>query len=124
MAKKSAAFARIREEVLRLLAFVPEGKFTTYGSLATHMNVMARHVASILSGLTEEEAGRLPWHRVVGADARISPRMDAALAAEQRRRLTVEGMSIDEQGFIEDDELHFHTVGPRRDIIWKDLTDG
>lgn len=39
---KSRAFARIRAEVLRLVALVPEGKFTTYGSIATHMNVVDR----------------------------------------------------------------------------------
>jgi methylated-DNA-protein-cysteine methyltransferase-like protein len=78
--KPSPAFKRIRAEVIRLVGLVPEGKFTTYGSIAVHMNVMARHVAFVMSRLTEEEAERLPWHRVVGADARISPKMDAELA--------------------------------------------
>jgi methylated-DNA-protein-cysteine methyltransferase-like protein len=45
---KSQAFARIRAEVLRLVALIPEGKFTTYGSIAVHMNVVARHVATLL----------------------------------------------------------------------------
>jgi len=115
---KSVAFARIRAEVIRLVALIPSGKFTTYGSIAIHMNVVARHVATVLSRLTEEESDALPWHRVVGAEARISPRMDAALARKQRARLRAEGMKIDRQGFIQDCDDHFHVVGPRRSIRW------
>src|SRR5262245_46145533 len=44
---KSRAGTRIRAEVIRLVALVPKGKFTTYGSLAVHMNVAALHVASV-----------------------------------------------------------------------------
>jgi methylated-DNA-protein-cysteine methyltransferase-like protein len=102
---------------------VPEGKFTTYGSIAVHMNVMARHVASVMGRLTEEESERLPWHRVVGADARISPKMDAELARVQRERLEREGMKVSEKGFILDDEAHFHSVGVRREIRWSDVGD-
>jgi methylated-DNA-protein-cysteine methyltransferase-like protein len=115
---KSIAFARIRAEVIRLVALIPPGKFTTYGSIAIHMNVVARHVATVLSRLTEEESATLPWHRVVGAEARISPNMDAALARKQRARLRAEGMKIDRMGFIQDCDDHFHVVGPRRSIRW------
>jgi alkylated DNA nucleotide flippase Atl1 len=76
MAKpKSKAFARIRAEVIRLVGLIPPGKFTTYGSIAIHMNVVARHVAFVMSSLTEQEAAELPWHRVVSRDARLSPNM-------------------------------------------------
>ena len=115
---KSIAFARIRAEVIRLVALIPPGKFTTYGSLAIHMNVGARHVATVLSRLTAEESATLPWHRVVGADARISPNMDATLARKQRARLRSEGMKIDRKGFIQDCDDYFHVVGPRRSIRW------
>lgn len=119
----SIAFKRIRAEVIRLVGLVPEGKFTTYGSIAVHMNVMARHVAFVMSRLTEEESERLPWHRVVGADARISPKMDAELARVQRERLEKEGMKVNEKGFILDDEAHFHSVGVRREIRWSEAED-
>jgi len=115
---KSVAFARIRAEVIRLVALIPHGKFTTYGSIAVHMNVVARHVAFVLSRLTPEESAALPWHRVVGAEARISPNMDAALSRKQRARLRSEGMKIDARGFIQDCDAHFHIVGPRRSIRW------
>jgi len=115
---KSKAFARIRAEVVRLVGLIPPGRFTTYGSIAIHMNVMARHVAFVMSRLTEEESAELPWHRVVSADARISPRMDATLAKLQRKRLRSEGMRINAAGYIQDADDHFHIVGVRRNIRW------
>jgi methylated-DNA-protein-cysteine methyltransferase related protein len=121
MAKpKSKAFARIRVEVIRLVALIPAGKFTTYGSIAVHMNVVPRHVASVLSRLTDEEAAALPWHRVVGAEARISPNMDPLVAQRQRERLEAEGLRLDTKGYIQDSDAHFHVVGIRRDIRWSE----
>ena len=117
---KSKAFARIRAEVIRLVGLIPRGKFTTYGSIAIHMNVMARHVAFVMSRLTPEESATLPWHRVVSADARISPNMDAALAGKQRRRLRSEGLKINTAGYIQDPDPHFHVVGIRRKIRWSE----
>ena len=107
--------------MIRLVALIPEGKFTTYGSIAVHMNVMARHVAFVMSRLTDEESQALPWHRVVSADARLSPKMDAELRELQKSRLESEGMSIDPKGFIEDADAHFHIVGIRRDIRWGEV---
>ena len=113
---KSIAFARIRAEVIRLVALIPPGKFTTYGGIAIHMNVAARHVASVLARLTAEESAALPWHRVVSADARLSPNMDAALSRKQRRLLKAEGLCIDQEGYIQEADDHFHTMGVRRNI--------
>lgn len=117
---RSTAFARIRAEVIRLTARIPPGRFTTYGSIATHMNCNPRHVAYVLARLTEEESAALPWHRVVAADARISRGMDPELAARQRALLEAEGMTLDPKGFIRDADDHFHVVGIRRDIRWSD----
>jgi methylated-DNA-protein-cysteine methyltransferase-like protein len=115
---KSIAFARIHAEVLRLVTLVPAGKFTTYGSLAVHMNVSARHVAFVLSSLTDEEAAELPWHRVVGAEGRISPNMPPAVARKQRSRLRAEGLKFNARGFIKEPDAHFQPAGPRRSISW------
>ena len=115
---KSQAFARIRAEVLRLVVLIPAGKFTTYGSLATHMNVTARHVAFVMSALTDDESASLPWHRVVSADARISPSMPPKLARRQRTRLQTEGMKVNAKGFIQTPDTHYHYPGPRRSIRW------
>ncbi|MEN3940304.1 MGMT family protein [Prosthecobacter sp. SYSU 5D2] len=122
MAKaKSTAFIRIRAEVIRLVGLIPEGKFTTYGSIAVHMNVVARHVATVMSRLTEEESARLPWHRVVSADARISPNMALETQEKQKARLEAEGMTVDGKGYIQEADRFFHVVGLRRDIRWSEL---
>jgi len=118
---KSKAFTRIRAEVLRLIALVPEGNFTTYGSIATHMNVAPLHVASVLSNLTEEESAALPWHRITASDGRISPNMPRQTAREQRTRLQAEGLKVNRQGFIQNPDDHYHYPGPRRDIRWSAL---
>lgn len=120
---KSPTFARIRAEVIRLVALIPEGRFTTYGSIAIHMNVIPRHVATTLAHLTEEEAAALPWHRVVSANARISPNMPATSARKQRRLLKAEGMKIDKEGSIQNADAHFHNVGVRRNIRWSAVED-
>jgi methylated-DNA-protein-cysteine methyltransferase related protein len=121
--KKSTAFVRIRAEVLRLVALIPSGKFTTYGMIATHMNVSPRHVAFVMARLTEEESTALPWHRVVGANARISPNMPEEIVTVQRQRLLSEGMKVDAKGCIEDSDAHFHSVGVRRNIRWSEQED-
>jgi methylated-DNA-protein-cysteine methyltransferase-like protein len=118
---KSKAFARIRSEVVRLVGLIPEGKFTTYGSIAIHMNVMARHVAFVMSRLTPMESATLPWHRLVARDARISPNMGASLAQKQRARLRREGMKISAAGYIQNPDDHFHVVGIRRNIRWSEV---
>ena len=117
---KSVAFARIRAEVIRLVALIPEGQFTTYGGIAIHMNVIARHVATVLSHLRPEESAALPWHRVVSANARLSPNMDPKLSRKQRRLLKAEGLHIDKEGYIQKADEHFYNVGVRRDIRWSD----
>lgn len=115
---KSKAFGRIRAEVIRLVALIPEGKFTTYGSIATHMNVTALHVAFVMSALTEEESAALPWHRVVSSDARISQSMPPKLARLQRTRLKAESMKVNAKGFIQHADAHYYYPGPRRSIRW------
>lgn len=117
---RSNAFARIRAEVIRLTGLIPRGRFTTYGSIATHMNSNPRHVAHVLARLDEAESAALPWHRVVAADARISRGMDPSLADRQRELLRSEGIEFDENGCIRNADHHFHVVGLRRDIRWSD----
>ena len=116
---KSQASARVRAEVIRLVGLIPRGRFTTYGSIALHMNVNPRQVARVLSQLTDEESKALPWQRVVAAEGRISRGMDEELAARQRGLLAKEGIKVDGRGYILDQDEHFHVVGIRREIRWQ-----
>ncbi len=114
MAKREPVpFARIRAEVLRIVAAIPEGRFTTYGSIARPLGVNPRHVASVLARLEEGESETLPWHRVVAAEGRLSQGMEEGLRAKQRSRLEKEGFVIDARGFIVDPDRRFHAIGSR-----------
>lgn len=88
---KSKAYARIKADVLGVVADVPAGRVTTYGAIAAALDVGPRRVAYVLAN--EPEAAEVPWHRVVAAGGRLSiPRSDAS--AEQARRLREEGVGI------------------------------
>jgi methylated-DNA-protein-cysteine methyltransferase-like protein len=117
---KSKAYTRIRAEVIRLVGLIPSGKFTTYGSIAVHMNIPALFVGSVMGSLTDEESATLPWHRVVSSDARISPNISAKTARLQRKRLEAEDLRLNKQGYIQDADAHFHVVGVRRNIRWSE----
>jgi methylated-DNA-protein-cysteine methyltransferase related protein len=69
---KSTAFIQMKAGVLEVASKIPVGRITTYGAISEHMNVMARHVAYILTTLTFEEQEELPWHRVVANKGAIS----------------------------------------------------
>lgn len=120
---KSVAFARIRAEVIRLVSLIPEGKFTTYGSIAVHMNVMARHVAFVMSSLTPEESAAVPWHRLVSADGRQSQSMPEKTARRQRVLLKAEGLKVNREGYIQNPDEHYHYPGPHRSIRWSQQND-
>ena len=115
---KSNAAARVRAEVIRVIGLIPKGRFTTYGSIAMHLDVTPRQVASVLSHLDPKESKALPWHRVVAAEGRVSRGMPEELAKKQSARLKKEGMTTDAKGFILNADEHFHVVGLRREIEW------
>lgn len=62
---KSEAFARSKDQVIRIVATIPEATITTCRSIGDHLAVMPRHVAFILSQLEDEAKLDVPWCRVV-----------------------------------------------------------
>ncbi|MDF2644046.1 MAG: base-flipping protein YbaZ [Pseudomonas sp.] len=90
---QSVAEAR-RAALYLTLAQVPEGKVVSYGQLAelAGLGRAARWVGRTLSQLPEGSA--LPWHRVLGANGRISLPVGSASGDEQRARLRAEGLTI------------------------------
>jgi methylated-DNA-protein-cysteine methyltransferase related protein len=102
----SAAFIRIKNQVLIMTSHIPAGYVSTYRSLGEHINVMPRHVAYILTMLSVEEKDRIPWYRVVSDSGAISaPKTSKAL--EQIEKLTAEGIEIDRSKQISDFNLVF-----------------
>ena len=77
-------------QVRAAVAKIPKGKVATYGSVAKAAGFpgAARQVAWALRGT----AGRLPWHRVLGAGGKIL--LPGASGAEQRLRLRSEGVEF------------------------------
>jgi methylated-DNA-protein-cysteine methyltransferase related protein len=91
---KSAAFTRIKSQVLMMTSHIPAGHVSTYRSIGEHLDVMPRHIAYILTMLSMEEKDRIPWHRVLADGGAISaPKTSKAL--EQIEKLTIEGIQID-----------------------------
>jgi methylated-DNA-protein-cysteine methyltransferase-like protein len=81
-----------RERIWQVIAAIPPGKVTTYGSVAARAGVPrgARFVGTVLRDLPT--GSRLPWHRVLNASGRIS--VDPVTAREQRERLEAEGVGF------------------------------
>ena len=87
--------AQIRRTALYLtLAQVPTGKVVSYGQLAelAGLGRAARWVGRTLSQLPPDS--KLPWHRVLGAGGRISLPVGSVSGDEQRARLRMEGVSV------------------------------
>lgn len=84
---------RFFERVYALVRRIPRGRVVTYGQVAALLGVSrgARAVGWALRALPERRAEHVPWHRVVGAGGRISPRGGPGPEI-QRRRLRAEGV--------------------------------
>ncbi len=93
---KSAAFMRIRSDVLAIVTKIPPGKVATFKAIGAHLDVMPRHVAYILRMLSPQEKAVIPWHRVV-ADTGVldKPKFDGA-GISQLELLRQEGWVIDD----------------------------
>ena len=91
--------------VYALVRHVPRGRVVTYGQVAAMLGVPrgARAVGWALRALPEDAAARVPWHRVVGAGGRISPRRGPGPQI-QRRRLRAEKVAF--RGLVVDMARH------------------
>jgi methylated-DNA-protein-cysteine methyltransferase-like protein len=94
--------ARFKAKFLAVLAAIPEGRVTTYGTLAQHLKVTPRHVAFLLAMLTVEESERLPWFRVVAANGVVSSTKLGAVGRRQIERLRSEGIAVTQRNKVED----------------------
>ncbi|MHC4990490.1 MAG: MGMT family protein [Planctomycetota bacterium] len=91
----SANYERIYAAVRR----IPRGRVATYGQVAAVAGIPghARQVGYALSALASD---KVPWHRVINAQGRISLRAFDGSEAEQRARLEAEGVVFDAQGRV------------------------
>jgi methylated-DNA-protein-cysteine methyltransferase-like protein len=87
----------------QLVRRIPTGKVATYGQLAKLMGLPrhARHVGNALANTPENV--RIPWHRVMNAQGRISLRRTNWQSGSddlQRILLEAEGVVFDDGGKI------------------------
>jgi methylated-DNA-protein-cysteine methyltransferase-like protein len=97
-ASTAAELARFRARVYRLVRLIPPGRVATYGQLsvlAGHPR-RARFVGQALARHGGEDD--LPWHRVLNAAGRVSPRggesRDPALPVERRQQRLLEAEGV------------------------------
>ena len=90
------------ERIYAVVARIPKGRVATYGQVARLANLpgQARQVGYALSALPD--GSRIPWHRVINAAGRISPRAGGIdWGTLQRLRLRRERVVFDARGCID-----------------------
>jgi methylated-DNA-protein-cysteine methyltransferase related protein len=112
MAKSgSGVIGRLRSRVVAVVAAIPEGRVTTYGAIARHLNATARQVAFVLAHFTPEESATLPWFRVVAAKGVVSTIKLGAVGRRQIARLRAEGVSVTPRNKVEEFDAVFWSPG-------------
>jgi methylated-DNA-protein-cysteine methyltransferase-like protein len=89
----------------RIIRSVPKGKVSTYGKVAAAAGYPLYHRA-VARLLRNAPLQGLPWQRIVGAGGEIKLRGEAA--AEQRLRLTMEGVKF--RGKRVNMDIYEHTL--------------
>jgi methylated-DNA-protein-cysteine methyltransferase related protein len=107
---KSAAFVRIKADVLAITRAIPAGRVTSFRAIGYHLDVVPRHVAYILATLTDAEQAQTPWHRVVSDTGALDrPKHDGS-GQSQAELLAAEGVRLDQALRIVDMDLLFFAI--------------
>ncbi len=87
--------AGLSERIWQVVALIPPGKVSTYGDIARLAGLpgAARRVGSALRQLPPDS--RIPWHRVINAQGRISlPAGTSSAGHSQQQQLEAEGITF------------------------------
>ncbi len=88
------------DAIYALVSRIPEGRVMTYGQVARAVGgCHAREVGYALA--CRRDDGRIPWHRVINSQGKISPRRHGDGHDRQRRLLAAEGVQFTPDGRIE-----------------------
>lgn len=90
----------INERIWQVVAAIPPGRVATYGGVARRAGLAgaARRVGAALRGLPQDT--RIPWHRVINAQGRLSLPVGSSSYQTQRDRLEDEGVVFAIKGKI------------------------
>ena len=88
------------DAILAAVQAIPAGRVATYGQVAELAGLpgRARLVGRVLGQLPDDSA--VPWHRVIGASGRLSPRGDGSSVTEQALLLADEGVDVGPGGRV------------------------
>jgi methylated-DNA-protein-cysteine methyltransferase related protein len=89
---KSAAFIRIKAQVLEVVASIAKGQLCTFQSIGEHLDVMPRHVAYILAQLDNSSKMVHPWFRVVSGNGSLGVVKKGPDGSTQAELLRAEGI--------------------------------
>ena len=101
------------ERVYQVVRQVPAGKVATYGQIAAIVGrCTARMVGYAMASLPS--GSDVPWHRIINAQGKISPRGARFGVLEQQELLEEEGVEFDANHRI--DLKRYRWAGP--DLAW------
>jgi methylated-DNA-protein-cysteine methyltransferase-like protein len=90
-----------QERIYTVTRQIPAGQVSTYGDIAAIVgNCTARMVGYAMAAVTS--TSNVPWHRVINAQGRISPRSGGGGEEVQRLRLVDEGILFNNDGKVID----------------------
>ena len=89
----------MRENILRRVRRVPEGRVATYGQIGRLAGSSARQVGNALAALGRDSDA--PWHRIINFKGRISARSRGEGHELQKILLEAEGIDVSGNGEID-----------------------
>ena len=102
------------ERIYTIVRLIPAGQVSTYGDIASIVgDCTARMVGYAMAAA--DAHGDVPWHRVINAQGKISPRGDGGGEVLQRARLEDEGLIFNNEGKVDLKRLRW--LGPS--VEWK-----
>ncbi len=97
----AAARSTLHDRIYAAVRRIPRGKVATYGQIArvARIGAQPRLVGYALAALPD--GADVPWHRVVNAQGRVSPRATPGFDRLQRALLEREGVRFDARDRID-----------------------
>lgn len=99
MAEEQSEIKPIYKQIYAIVEQIPAGCVATYGQIAHIVGCNTpRMVGYAMAGLPP--GSDVPWHRVINAAGKISPRGNALSTDVQRQRLEDEGVAFTKAGNV------------------------
>ncbi len=103
--------------IYKVVRMIPRGNVATYGQVALIAGY-PRAARACGSALRQEVGSDLPWHRVINAQGRVSPRGDVVRPQLQRSLLEEEGVRFSRAGVCK--LKLYQWEGPEEPLVWEE----